>query len=96
MIAKDWIRRSDFQFGCLIETRVKEGRMKRILAKVVPGWSYVANYEYNRLGRLWIVWSSRVRVTPLLSECSVGNLFDSYGRDWSGIFLFLRLWFESG
>lgn len=39
MIAKDWIRRSDFQFGCLIETRVKEGRMKRILAKVVPGWS---------------------------------------------------------
>lgn len=64
LIVKDWIRRSGFQFGCLIETRVKEGRVKRILEKVVPGWSYIANYEHNRLGRIWVTWSPRVRVTP--------------------------------
>ena len=63
-IVKDWIRKSGFQFGCLIETRVKENRMEKILEKVVPGWSYVANYEYNRLGRLWLIWSPRVRITP--------------------------------
>lgn len=28
-----------FQFGCLIETRVKENKVKRILEDVFPGWS---------------------------------------------------------
>lgn len=36
-IMKEWIRKSGFQFGCIIETRVKENRVKGILEKVVPG-----------------------------------------------------------
>ncbi|XP_056863946.1 uncharacterized protein LOC130511120 [Raphanus sativus] len=64
LVVKEWIRKSGFQFGCLIETRVKESKVKGILEKVVPGWSYMANYEYNRLGRIWVLWSPGVRMTP--------------------------------
>lgn len=81
LIVKDWIRRSGFQFGCLIETRVKEGRVKRILEKVVPGWSYIANYEHNRLGRIWVAWSPRVRVTPCFQSAqlvTVSILMDGF------------------
>lgn len=36
----------------------------------------MANYEYNRLGRIWIVWISEVRMTPVfksdqLITCSI-------------------------
>lgn len=63
-VVKEWVRKRGFQFGCLIETRVKENKMKGIINKVFPGWSHMANYDYNRLGRIWIVWNQSVRVTP--------------------------------
>lgn len=64
LVVKEWIRKIDFQFGCLIETRVKEKKAKLVLEKVFPGWSYITNYDHHRLGRIWVVWNPRVRVTP--------------------------------
>ena len=63
-MVKEWVKKRGFQFGCLIETRVKENKIRRIVNKVFPGWSYMENYEHNRLGRMWIVWKQGVRVTP--------------------------------
>ena len=71
LVVAEWVRRSGFQFGCLIETRVKEKKAKGIIEKVFPGWSYITNYEYSRLGRLWIVWSQRVRVTPCFTSAQL-------------------------
>ena len=70
------MKKCGFQFGCLIETRVKENKVKRIVEDVFPGWSYITNYEYSRRGRLWVVWSPMVRITPCfqsaqLITCSV-------------------------
>jgi len=43
---------------------------------VFKDWSLLSNYEEHRLGRLWLVWRSNVRVTPLyktsqLITCSI-------------------------
>lgn len=69
MVVQNWVRKRGFQYGCLIETRVKENKVKRILEMVFPGWSYITNYDHHLLGRLWVIWSPRVRVTP----CSWGS-----------------------
>lgn len=48
----------------------------KIVSEVFQGWSFVSNYEFNRLGRLWVVWSAAVRMTPVFKSgqmitCSV-------------------------
>ncbi|XP_033129527.1 uncharacterized protein LOC108872236 [Brassica rapa] len=70
-IVKDWVRRSGFQFGCIIETRVKENKAKRIIEEVFPGWSSITNYEHHRLGRIWVLWSPKVRVTPCFQSAQM-------------------------
>lgn len=64
MVVQEWVRKQGFQYGCLIETRVKENKAKKILENVFADWSYITNYEHNWLGRLWILWSPKVRMTP--------------------------------
>ncbi|XP_010418675.1 PREDICTED: uncharacterized protein LOC104704256 [Camelina sativa] len=58
------------------ETWVREKNAKRIGDKVFKDWSVLMNYEFNRRGRLWIVWSNKVRMTPFykseqLITCSI-------------------------
>lgn len=71
LVVKEWVKKCGFQFGCLIETRVKESKVKKIIEWVFPGWSYMANYDYNRLGRIWVLWSSQVRVTPCFQSAQI-------------------------
>lgn len=71
LVVAEWVRKCGFQFGFLIETRVKENKVKEIIEKVFPGWSYITNYEYNWLGRLWVIWSQRVRVTPCFKSAQL-------------------------
>lgn len=52
-------------FGGLIEIRVKEKKAGEIFTRVFQGWDMISNYEFNRLGRLWVMWRSSVRVTPI-------------------------------
>ncbi|XP_056850253.1 uncharacterized protein LOC108824527 [Raphanus sativus] len=70
-VVREWIRRGSFQFGCLLETRVKEAKASRIADLVFGDWSFLSNYENNRLGRIWIVWSPKVRVTPFFKSGQV-------------------------
>lgn len=64
-VVRNWLRDHSILFGCLIETRVKENKAAKIVAEVFKYWSFMANYEYNRLGRLWVLWRSEVRMTPV-------------------------------
>ena len=64
-VVRSWVRSQNFLFGCLIETRVKEIKAKEIVSSVFQGWDFVSNYEHNNLGRLWVVWKSSVRLTPV-------------------------------
>lgn len=75
-VVRSWINQFSLQFGCLIETRVKEQKAMRTVSSVFRDWSYLSNYEYNHLGRIWIIWGPSVRMTPCfksgkLITCSV-------------------------
>ena len=75
-VVRDWMKQGKFDFGCLIETKVKESRADHIVKSVFIDWSFLSNYEEHRLGRLWIVRRDNVRVTPLyktsqLITCSI-------------------------
>lgn len=67
-VVKNWVKDQSTLFGCLIETRVKEKKAEKIVEEVFKGWSFMSNYEYNRLGRLWIVWRPNVRFTPVFKS----------------------------
>lgn len=62
-VVHSWIQNKDLQFGCLLETRVKESKAMQIVSTVVPGWSFLNNYEYSRKGRIWVIWNLQVIVT---------------------------------
>ena len=75
-VVRSWMRNQNFLFGCLIETRVKEKKANGIVSSVFKDWDFMSNYEHNRLGRLWVVWHSSVRITPVyksnqLITCSI-------------------------
>lgn len=55
-------------FGCLLKTRVKERKANKIVSEVFQGWEFMANYEYNGLGRIWVVWKSDVRLSPVFKS----------------------------
>lgn len=76
VVVRRWVKDQSIHFGCLIETRVKEKKAERIVGEVFHGWNFMSNYEYNRLGRLWVLWRSEVRMTPVykssqLITCSI-------------------------
>ena len=64
-VVRDWMRSRKFDFGCLIETKVKESRAEEIIKSVFKDWSVMTNYEDHRLRRIWLVWGGNVRVTPI-------------------------------
>ena len=75
-VVRDWIRSQPLHLGGLIETRVKEGKAGSIVNYVFHNWSFMANYEHNQLGRIWVVWDQSVKMTPVykssqLITCSV-------------------------
>ncbi|XP_013674027.1 uncharacterized protein LOC106378448 [Brassica napus] len=67
-VVKKWVEDKGFQFGALFETRVTEGRSRRISTSVFNSWSMMSNYEDNSLGRIWFVWRSDVQVTPVFKS----------------------------
>ena len=75
-VVREWLRSQSLQFGSLIETRVKKGKAGKILNSAFQNWSFMANYEYNNLGRIWVLWGPSVRMTPVFKSsqmiaCSV-------------------------
>lgn len=75
-VVQKWIRNNSFQFGCLLETRVKASKAEKIASSVFKDWSFISNYEFNRRGRIWVLWGPTVRMTPCFTSdqmitCSV-------------------------
>ncbi|XP_023638041.1 uncharacterized protein LOC111830437 [Capsella rubella] len=56
---------SGLEFGCLLETKVKDSKASNIVQKVFSTWNMVSNYEFSRLGRIWVVWSGKVKLQVL-------------------------------
>ena len=54
-VVRSWIQNKELQFGCLLETRVKESKAIQIVSTVVPGWSFLNNYEYSQKGRIRVM-----------------------------------------
>lgn len=67
-VISHWLNKSSMQFGCLLETRVKENKAPRIVNKVFQHWSFMSNYEFHRLGRIWVVWKANTRLTPVFKS----------------------------
>lgn len=67
-VIKKWMEEQNFQFGCFLETRVKESKMQRVRHKLLQDWSVLTNYEYNRRGRIWVVWKHNVRMSPIFKS----------------------------
>lgn len=45
------------QVICIIDTRVKSGKVDRIKETILLGWGFVSNYEFHHLGRIWVCWN---------------------------------------
>ena len=67
----NWVRSSNMEFGCIIETRVKERKAKKIITETIEGWDSITNYEFKNLGRIWVVWRQDVRMTPIYKSSQV-------------------------
>jgi len=75
-VIKKWVKETPFQFGCLLETRVKEHKAESLQSKLFKDWSIITNYEHNSRGRIWVMWRSSTRLSPFyksaqLVTCSV-------------------------
>ena len=56
----------ELKFGCILETRVKEGKAWKILRGVLFGdWSSITNYEDSQGGRIWLLWRDTIRMLPV-------------------------------
>ncbi|XP_023637566.1 uncharacterized protein LOC111830212 [Capsella rubella] len=75
-VIKKWVGENEFQFGCLLETRVKERKAQWLGDQLLRDWTMLTNYEFNCRGRIWIMWRDTARLTPFfksaqLVTCSV-------------------------
>lgn len=70
-VVRDWVKSQSFQFGCLLETKVKEGKAMRVANSVFKHWNMVSNYEFHRLGRIWVVWSPQVQVQVIYKSAQL-------------------------
>ncbi|KAG7569624.1 Endonuclease/exonuclease/phosphatase superfamily [Arabidopsis thaliana x Arabidopsis arenosa] len=41
---------------------VKENRVGKVLDKTFGDWSLVTNYEFSRLGRIWVTWNKQTKM----------------------------------
>lgn len=62
---RNWIQAEKPLFGCLMETRVREGNLLKCMGAAMPTWNVITNYEHHQLGRIWFCSSDRVVVTLL-------------------------------
>ncbi|XP_010501556.1 PREDICTED: uncharacterized protein LOC104778826 [Camelina sativa] len=59
---RKWLRLNKPAFGSIIETRVKFRKSQKYFHSVFPDWNFEGNYEFEELGRIWVVWDKRVRL----------------------------------
>ncbi|KAL1204611.1 hypothetical protein V5N11_033247 [Cardamine amara subsp. amara] len=70
-VVKNWIDKYGIEFGALLETRVKAGKSDRIVTSLFKNWSMVSNYEFHRLGRIWVIWSTKVKLRVVFKSAQM-------------------------
>lgn len=66
------------KLASLIETRVKQPHMQRVLNNIVFGWGNLHNYHYGSNRRIWVVWDTnsydvqQMSVSPQLIDSLPG------------------------
>lgn len=65
------IRKIKPSLVCLIETRVKEVNMPKIVNKWFPDWNICHNYPYACNGRIWLLWKDYlvISVVAVTDQC---------------------------
>lgn len=62
---KKWFRNRRPVLGSLIETHVKQAQSSPILKSTLSGWNFAANYEHSDLGKICVVWDSKIIITVI-------------------------------
>lgn len=44
----------------VLENKFKERNAPKIIRKIVPHWNWVANYNTDPRGRIWVVWNPEI------------------------------------
>lgn len=70
-VIHDWVRKNDFQFGCILETKVKENRMVKVRKKLFGDWRLESNYEFSRLGRIWVTWNKKTMLQVMFKSAQM-------------------------
>lgn len=47
------------QIAGLVETKVKEHNVGKVLQHLAPGWLSFHNYAYANNARVWVIWNDR-------------------------------------
>ena len=65
------IRNNNINLVCLLETRIKESKMKAVISRHFQGWQMLHNYsEGAPNGRIWILWNeAQVDLVDVMDQC---------------------------
>lgn len=55
---RQYLQIKHIKLAGLIETRVKENNVKRVLNNIHPGWGIITNHQHAANGRLWVIWDT--------------------------------------
>ena len=59
------IKKLRINFVYLLETRVKQKKMKEIVKRMFPCWNMFHNYSEAYNGRIWILWTDIFKVNMM-------------------------------
>lgn len=65
---KDYIKSRDIKLAGIIETRVKEHNVARVIHNIVPNWGILTNYQHAVNRRVWLIWDTNWYAVKLLKE----------------------------
>jgi hypothetical protein len=54
------IRRLNISILCLVETKVRNENMDRVVSAMVLGWEVLHNYGAHCYGRIWVCWDPSI------------------------------------
>lgn len=66
---KSWLSSKQVIFGALLETHVMEANKNHILAAALgPQWSFLSNYQFSDLRKIWIIYKNNTRARVLFID----------------------------
>ncbi|XP_020245216.1 uncharacterized protein LOC109823347 [Asparagus officinalis] len=67
-IVKQFIQEYDISLIGLLETKLHENKLKRIVMQITKDWKWTSNVHEARNGRIWILWDSDIFNVQVLSS----------------------------